>query len=154
VSSKAAKEQRLNESRLKRAKALAGVDPRYDRPPPGAVKADHAELAHNNTYSLLPKFYVDRAIVCRRCGTEEVWSAESQKWWYEVAKGNINTDAVLCRACREAKEWCGRLRLGAFTWRAWPGSVRSREPNPRVQSDSCMPPVAAFLGLNGPGGVR
>jgi len=66
--------------------------------------ADHAELAHNNTFDLLPKFYIDRAIVCRQCGTEEVWPAERQKWWYEVAKGNINTDAVLCRSCRESKK--------------------------------------------------
>jgi hypothetical protein len=35
---------------------------------------------------------------------EEVWPAERQKWWYEVAKGNINTQAVLCRACRQAEK--------------------------------------------------
>ena len=99
-----AKERRLKEARLKRAKALAGIDPRRDAPPPGAVLADHAQLAHNNTYDPLPKFYVDRAIVCRQCGTEEVWLAEKQKWWYEVAKGNIFTEAVLCRACRESKK--------------------------------------------------
>ena len=104
MTSKRAKEQRLKESRLERSKALAGVDPRRDAPPPGAVLADQAELAHNNTYDLLPKFYVDRAIVCRQCGTEEVWPAERQKRWYEVAKGNINTVAVLCRSCREVKK--------------------------------------------------
>jgi hypothetical protein len=69
--------------------------------PPGAVAADHAQLAHNNTYSPLPRFYVDKNITCRQCGAEEVWPAERQKWWYEVAKGNIFTQAVLCRACRE-----------------------------------------------------
>jgi Probable zinc-ribbon domain len=104
MNSKATKEQRLEESRLPRAKALAGIDPRRDPAPPGAVAADHGELAHNNTYGLLPRFYVDRAIVCRQCGTEEVWPAERQKWWYEVAKANINAEAVLCRSCREAKK--------------------------------------------------
>lgn|SRR5574341_953419 len=104
MASKAAKDRRLKQARLTRAKALANIDPRYDPPPPGAVMADHAELAHNNTYALLPKFYVDRAIVCRQCGTEEVWPAERQKWWYEVAKGNINTKAILCRSCRESKK--------------------------------------------------
>jgi predicted transposase YbfD/YdcC len=104
MTSKRTKEQRLKESRFERAKAHAGVDPRRDLPPPGAVLADQAELAHNNTCDLLPKFYVDRAIVCRQCGTEEVWPAERQKWWYEVAKSNINTDAVLCRSCREFKK--------------------------------------------------
>jgi hypothetical protein len=104
MTSKRTKAKRLQESRLERARALADVDPRRDSPPPGAVFADPAALAHNNTYDLLPKFYVDRAIVCRQCGTEEVWPAERQKWWYEVAKGNINTRAVLCRACRESKK--------------------------------------------------
>nr|AIA16700.1 putative zinc-binding domain protein [uncultured bacterium] len=98
------KGQRLRQARLKRAKALEGIDPRRDPAPQGAVPADLAELAHNNTYDLLPRFYIDRAIVCRRCGTEEVWPAERQKWWYEVAKGNINTDAVLCRSCRETEK--------------------------------------------------
>jgi hypothetical protein len=70
--------------------------------PPGAVAADHSQLTHNNTYSPLPEYYVDKVVVCRQCGKEEVWPAERQKWWYEVAKGNINTEAVLCRACRQA----------------------------------------------------
>ena len=52
------------------------------------------------TYGRLPRFYVDRLVVCRRCAREEVWPAERQKWWYEEAKGNINTQAVLCRSCR------------------------------------------------------
>ncbi|HWO09736.1 MAG TPA: zinc-ribbon domain containing protein, partial [Polyangiaceae bacterium] len=56
------------------------------------------------TYDLLPRFYVDRAIVCRQCGIEEVWPAERQKWWYEVAKANISAVAVLCRSCREVKK--------------------------------------------------
>jgi hypothetical protein len=100
------KAKRLKESRLLRAKALAGTDttdPSVE-PPPGAVMADQKELSHNNTYGRLPRFYIDTAIVCRQCGTEEVWPAERQKWWYEVAKGNINTAAVLCRACREKEK--------------------------------------------------
>ena len=100
------KRQRLEDSAFKRAKALSHIDTRDDctRLPPGAVPADPAQLAHNNTYGRLPRFYIDRIVKCRRCGKEEVWPAERQKWWYEVAKGNINTDAVYCRACRnEAK---------------------------------------------------
>jgi len=64
------------------------------------VLADEKELAHNNTCGRLPRFYIDKIIICRQCGTEEVWPAERQKWWYEEAKGDINTTAVLCRACR------------------------------------------------------
>lgn len=100
------KRRRLQEARLRRAKALASIDTRDPSidPPPGAVLADHAGLAHNNTYGRLPRFYVDRVIVCRQCGAEEVWTAERQKWWYEVAKGHIHSDAVLCRSCRAERK--------------------------------------------------
>jgi MinD superfamily P-loop ATPase len=98
-----AKTERLKQSRLVRAKTLAGIDTTDPdiEPPSDAVLADQQELTHNNTYGRLPRFYVDKVVVCRRCRTEEVWPAARQKWWYEVAKGNINTDAVLCRACRK-----------------------------------------------------
>jgi hypothetical protein len=72
-------------------------------PMPGfAVAADKTLLASlNNTYGLLPDFYVDRLFTCRDCRTEEVWTAKQQKWWYEVAQGNINSQAVRCRPCRQ-----------------------------------------------------
>jgi len=106
MTSAKSKQQRLADSAFKRAKALSHIDTRddYTRLPPGAVPADPAQLAHNNTYARWPRFYLDRVIKCRSCGKEEVWPADLQKWWYEVAKGSINTDAVYCRACRnEAK---------------------------------------------------
>lgn len=99
------KQQRLKVAQLARAKALAGIDPTDPNvsPPAGAVMAESANLGHNNTYGRLPRFYVDRLVVCRNCGAEEVWTAERQKWWYEEAKGSINTQAVLCRSCRAAE---------------------------------------------------
>jgi putative zinc ribbon protein len=110
------KHQRLKESQLARAKALAHVDPADPdvEPPAGAVMAEPANLSHNNTYGRLPRFYIDRVVICRQCGKEEVWPAERQKWWYEEAKGNINTQAVLCRSCRSAeKERKARVRDAA-----------------------------------------
>lgn len=103
MTSDKSKTESLKQSRLLRAKAFTGIDTTDPdvMPPPGAVPADPQELAHNNTYGRLPRFYVDKLVLCRQCGTEEVWPAERQKWWYEVAKGNINTQAVLCRACRD-----------------------------------------------------
>jgi hypothetical protein len=67
--------------------------------PEGAVAADLDKQAANNSYS--PKlYYVDEPFVCVDCGKEEVWTAERQKWFYEVAKGSIHARAVRCRDCR------------------------------------------------------
>lgn len=100
------RDERLKQSQLLRAKEYLGIDTTDPNvtPPPGSVLADEKALEHNNSYGRLPRFYVDKVVVCRQCGTEEVWPADRQKWWYEVAKGNINTDAVLCRACRDIEK--------------------------------------------------
>ncbi len=103
MSSKKRKHQVLLESRIKRIKNLEKVDV-YDstiKPPGGSVLANHGELKHNNTYGPLPLFYVDKLITCRNCGKQEVWWAEKQKWWYEVAKGSIESTAIKCRECRK-----------------------------------------------------
>lgn len=68
--------------------------------PLGAAAADPTQLAHNNTYGLLPSFYIDTPFVCRDCGAHEIWTAKQQKWWYEIAKGPIDSHAVRCRPCR------------------------------------------------------
>ena len=77
----------------------------YVLPPPPrpleSVQADRAQLGHNNTYGPLPLFYVDRPFVCRDCGESQVWTAKQQKWWYEIAKGHINSVAIRCRPCRK-----------------------------------------------------
>lgn len=45
-------------------------------------------------------FYIDMPFTCKACGTQQVWTATQQKWWYESAKGDVWTIAVLCRPCR------------------------------------------------------
>jgi len=106
MTSKKTKQERLNESRMKRARAMTEINTRGGSTPapPGAIMADPAELSHNNTYASLPRFYVDRVIQCRTCQKEEVWTAEQQKWWYEIAKGHIHSQAVHCRACRDKEK--------------------------------------------------
>ena len=76
------KQQRIEESRLQRARQLASIDASDQSVsvPPGAVVADLLQLSHNGTYSPLPLFYVDKVVKCRYCGKEEVWPAERQKW--------------------------------------------------------------------------
>lgn len=73
-------------------------------PPPGAVLADVTKLAHINTYGNLPTHYVDYPFECVDCGSQQVWTAEKQKWYYEEAKGHIWSVALRCRACRKKRK--------------------------------------------------
>ena len=70
--------------------------------PPGAIPADQSAFAPHNSYSP-PLWYEDHEFQCADCGSDEVWTAERQKWWYEVAKGSIYAGATRCRACRAAR---------------------------------------------------
>jgi hypothetical protein len=68
------------------------------------VVCNPALLAPYNSYGH-PDFvsrgcYVDIAFDCANCGAHQLWRATQQKWWYEVAKGNVESRARLCRACR------------------------------------------------------
>jgi hypothetical protein len=45
-------------------------------------------------------YYVDLPFRCKDCGKEELWTATQQKWWYEVAHGDVWTMATRCRPCR------------------------------------------------------
>jgi hypothetical protein len=68
------------------------------------VAVNRAALAPHGSYSE-PDFvtrghYTDLPFTCRNCGKAEVWTATQQKWWYEVAKGNVFTTATRCRPCR------------------------------------------------------
>ena len=106
MTSKRTKDERVKENAIKHAKAMTNIDT-CDKNidlPPGAVPADHAQLNHNNTYSLLPIFYINTVFICRDCGKEELWTAENQKWWYEEAKGHIDSEAVRCRTCRDKRK--------------------------------------------------
>lgn len=71
--------------------------------PAGTVAANLNELAHNNTYGPLPHFYRDLAFRCAHCGSSELWTAKQQRWWYEIAKGDINSTAKYCRPCRNLR---------------------------------------------------
>ena len=95
----------------RKARALAGassppMDPRGIGVTVEAVTApcNPLLLAPSNSYGA-PAFvsrgyYVDQAFTCISCQSKEVWRATQQKWWYEVAKGNVESGAVRCRACR------------------------------------------------------
>ncbi len=68
------------------------------------VAVNRAVLAPHNSYGepdfVTKGFYSDRPFECVDCGEPEVWRAGQQKWWYEVAKGDVFTTARRCRGCR------------------------------------------------------
>lgn len=106
IKSNKQKRQEIKKNRQKKADKIKQIKANYlpEILPYNAINAilaDHEQLQHNNTYGLLPKFYVDKPFICRDCGSSQVWTASQQKWWYEVAKGNINSTAVRCRSCRQ-----------------------------------------------------
>jgi hypothetical protein len=87
--------------------------------PAGALAVRESLLAPNNSYSV-PDFvrrgyYEDQPFQCVGCGKAEVWTATQQRWWYEVAKGDVFTRALRCRACRrierERKTEAQRIHL-------------------------------------------
>lgn len=69
--------------------------------PRDAIVADPGRQAPNNSYGP-PLYYQDCEFTCADCGIPQVWTAEQQQWWYEVAKGSIYSGAKRCRACRMA----------------------------------------------------
>jgi hypothetical protein len=48
--------------------------------------------------------YTNQAFTCKTCGAQEVWPATQQKWWYEAARGDVWTTAVLCKPCRRKEQ--------------------------------------------------
>ncbi len=85
----------------------------------GQVLVNPLNLRPTNSYGtptfVRRGFYVDMPFNCKQCGIPQVWSATQQKWWYESAKGDVWTVAVLCRQCRrqerERKENARKVHL-------------------------------------------
>jgi hypothetical protein len=75
--------------------------------PTATAPCNPESLAPSNSYGA-PEFvqrgyYMDVLFQCASCLKEEVWSATRQKWWYEVAKGSVESRAKLCNSCRRAE---------------------------------------------------
>jgi hypothetical protein len=67
--------------------------------PAGAILADRSQQARNNS-NLKLSYYVDQSFTCVDCGAQEIWTAQNQKWYFEVVKGPIQATARRCLPCR------------------------------------------------------
>lgn len=97
-----AKEAELTQQREKdKARAQRELAKRH-------VLVNPANLRPTGSYGA-PEFiqrgyYVDMPFNCKCCGVAQVWTETQQKWWYESAKGDVWTIAVLCRPCRRREQ--------------------------------------------------
>ncbi len=100
------RELRAEREAKRKAKAIAQKK-HYDRErmPADAVLCDPNLLAPYSSYGV-PSFvargyYINEPFQCVDCQKQEIWLATRQKWWYEVAKGNVYSFAKRCNACRK-----------------------------------------------------
>ena len=80
-----------------------------NRLPQRAVGANVEQQAPNNSFSP-PLYYVDKPFRCVDCGKEEVWTANQQKWYYEVAKGSIYGQGIDVAPAEEKGDELNSLR--------------------------------------------
>lgn len=100
--------QEIKAQRLRRSERQVQIRRVNARPvnrPVGTEPVTPTRLRPTNSYGI-PDFvqrgyYQDRPLRCKDCGIEEVWTAVQQRWWYEVAQGDVWTVAVRCRPCRQ-----------------------------------------------------
>lgn len=78
------------------------------------LPVDESKLNMGNTYSSPPMYYYDLEFDCEDCGSNELWTAAQQKWWYEDAGGYFFSTAVRCRKCRvKERERVKKARIDA-----------------------------------------
>ena len=62
-----------------------------------------------------PIFFTDQPFSCQDCGTNCVWKAEDQRWYFETFHAPYYETAKRCRACRRRERQRkdqARLRAG------------------------------------------
>jgi hypothetical protein len=98
------KKKKVDRAAKRAAKQAAAVRDAREWDASRGSPVDRSALAPNNSYDVTDfvdrGYYLDKTFVCQGCGKEELWTATQQKWWYEVAKGDVFTTARLCRPCR------------------------------------------------------
>jgi len=103
----AARHKTRTESARLRAQAEANEKARLALTAGNAVLVNREALAPYNSYGephfVARGYYVDQTFECARCDAVETWRAAQQKWWYEVAKGQVYSTARFCTKCRRKR---------------------------------------------------
>jgi hypothetical protein len=75
------------------------------RIPGTAIKANPKKQNHP---TLPVSHYYDIEKICRRCKCHFIFFAEEQKYWYETLQFPLDSDCVLCTACRKTEQFLSR----------------------------------------------
>jgi hypothetical protein len=70
--------------------------------PDGAIPADLSEQAP--ACFSARHYYKDKEFKCVDCGAVEIWTAESQQWYFEKVKAHPASKAVRCSECRKKRQ--------------------------------------------------
>ena len=86
-------------------------DPEF-RPqlPPGAVRGNPAAQNYCSAHHVPRYFYVDERHTCVQCGSDFLFSAKEQKFWYETLRFISCSRAIRCPSCRKHKRTDSALR--------------------------------------------
>jgi hypothetical protein len=57
------------------------------------------EVARQGAYTKV-LYYRDKPFVCKDCGRESIWKKEDQRYWFEIRRETIYSNAVRCHECR------------------------------------------------------
>lgn len=68
--------------------------------PDEAIPVDPALVNLGGTWNP-PVCFRDVASTCRDCGSEEIWKAADQAWYFETTNAPIHAQAVRCLPCRQ-----------------------------------------------------
>ena len=85
----------------------AGIISNRDEIPADAIPAGVEFVRANRTslsrYNRKP-YYRDLPFTCTDCGAKAVWTADEQRYWYEVLRGSPYSTAARCSSCRKKRK--------------------------------------------------
>ena len=93
---------------------------KVEPPPPGKAPADPSQWSESSQGSVAAYFtkeYVDEPYKCWHCRADCIFSAQDQKYTYEVRKANVNQHRRMCEPCwRESLRIAKELESQASAW--------------------------------------
>lgn len=89
--------------------------------PAGALLVNPSKLMSFGMNDYHTPWYEDIPFTCKDCGTQQVWPAESQQWYYETLGRPLGAGPHRCRECRQKER--ERVRLARIaSGHALPGT--------------------------------